>query len=274
MKKLAVLAGVLALLMCGTSAWATTTSTLSGANGQLIGNGAFSSGILTYTVQQVGSLWDYDYTFTPSGTTRGPGAFDLEVGSGFNLSDITTWSAIYSTTGGNQTSNTVLSGPTSLNLTPQAPYNTNLSGSPGKFQSTSSTASSVTATIYGITFLLPNAQGTSAYDTTPTNFQSYTYDSVYGGSGDALTISLTSSFAPVWGNFFADGGDWTNNFGWLIGYNSNYNTPATQGYVDGTPLADYVPVPGVAPVPIPPSILLLGGGIGGLGLIRRKRAKG
>ena len=148
-----------------------------------------------------------------------------------------------------------------MSVAPQAPYNTNLSGSPGKFQSTTASQNVATA-MYGITFLLPNAQGTQPFDTTPTNFQSYTYDCQYGGSSDTLTISITSSWAPAWGDFFADGGDWTNHYGWLMGHNNNYGVTAAQAFVDGTALPGYVPVPAVATVPASPTLTVSNSGTG------------
>ncbi len=74
-----------------------------------------------------------------------------------------------------------------------------------------------------------------------------------------LTISFTSTVAPGWGNFFANSTQTGSERDYedVVAYNPfNSNT---------------VSVPGGAPVPIPPAILLLGSGILGMGIVRRRR---
>jgi hypothetical protein len=73
-----------------------------------------------------------------------------------------------------------------------------------------------------------------------------------------VRLSFKSALAPGWGNFFANSTQTgaERNFTEVAAYNPfNSNTVST---------------PGGAPVPLPPSILLLGSGLLGMGVFRRR----
>lgn len=92
--------------------------------------------------------------------------------------------------------------------------------------------------------------------------------------GSSFTLTLTTALAPMWGDIYMDGYNMTSTVGYGMIRNTLYDIAPGQAFsLDGEVLAGYVPTPGVvsaAPVPIPPSILLLVGGLGGLGIIRRR----
>jgi hypothetical protein len=85
-------------------------------------------------------------------------------------------------------------------------------------------------------------------------------------SGYSFVFSITSDMAPMWGDFYAKAGDST----WV--YNTGFGGDGgAWNWNDGA--SDWLPVPSSSPtvVPIPPSVLLLGSGLGGLALMGLRR---
>lgn len=87
-----------------------------------------------------------------------------------------------------------------------------------------------------------------------------------------FVLTLVTQDAPAWGDFIAEGLATSTAYtsAWNLGLATN-DTP--EAIVPGSYLGyEYVLTPG-APVPIPPSVLLLAGGLGGLVLTRRRKNK-
>jgi hypothetical protein len=86
----------------------------------------------------------------------------------------------------------------------------------------------------------------------------------------SFTLVLTTSLAPIWGDVYFDGYNKTTNNGYGMIRNTNYDVDANQAFsLTGPVLAGYVPVPGEAST-VPAPFFLLAGGLGGIGMIRRK----
>ena len=88
----------------------------------------------------------------------------------------------------------------------------------------------------------------------------------------SFILTLVTKDAPVWGDYLAigpvAGGNGATMMAWDLGFGTTSSDPIgpqTAGY-------NYVMTPGAAPVPIPPSILLLAPGLVGI-VAMRKRAK-
>jgi hypothetical protein len=100
-----------------------------------------------------------------------------------------------------------------------------------------------------------------------------------GGDGNIQEYSFYSWKAPTWGNFYSKDGSYEQSD--VIAYNADYNdpnptAPAQSGLltdVTGAPIYKILrPDTHTDVVPEPTSMLLLGSGLLGLGLIRRRKS--
>ena len=82
-----------------------------------------------------------------------------------------------------------------------------------------------------------------------------------------FTLTFNSPEAPMWGSFFGYGGT-TNNFGDAVVYNMQFGV-TTNAVIGNGNNGGYVLTPGAA-VPEPGTICLLGGGLFGLWVLKRK----
>ena len=232
MKKLVILLGVLAFLMCGTSAWADlsggsiTNSTAGITDTQAFSNTGFT---LAWSITENSStdIWTYDYEWSPLNSDKhSPEVFIIGVAPSATISNVSAYS------GANQTGTALT---VSYNATPTTINYTWYNGP-------SNTLPMLTTFPSGIEISIGGS----------------------GAGGSTLSLEFNSATGPQYGDFFAWGGP-TNN-GNLAAYST------------GSALNSIFPVVGTSPastvVPIPPSVFLLAGGLGGLGLIGRKRTKG
>jgi len=152
-------------------------------------------------------------------------------------------------------------------------------GSPTpQFQAGTATEGNVTTTMQGLTWFLPSQEygvpqgsGTSAGGgREPGTVRGY-------NAGWELT--LTTAAAPMWGDFFLDGGDWKSDGKYLQATNAGYDgTAPVFVYLDGQALNEtgFIATPNfttlATPTPIPPAFLLFGSGVFSLlGFRLRKR---
>jgi hypothetical protein len=84
------------------------------------------------------------------------------------------------------------------------------------------------------------------------------------GATDVYTIHFDSIRSPVWGNFYAKDG--TEKIGGV-----HFDVTAWNTGLAGGDFFIGVPDTGVHPVPLPPSVLLMGSGLLGLGLVGWRR---
>lgn len=146
-----------------------------------------------------------------------------------------------------------------------------------QFDSGSDTSGRVSTTMNGLTWFLPSWEaypGSSKASGSAGGPPSQT--GTVTGFNAGWTLSLTTTAAPMWGDFFLDGGDWKSDGYYLEASNSGYNQSAgTFTYTDGLAMtnAGFVPTPNFAsaPVPIPAAAWLFGSGLSGLIFFRRKR---
>ncbi len=155
--------------------------------------------------------------------------------------------------------------------------NANGASTLGQFDAGSATAGTVATTINGLSLFLPcweaypGSSKASGSDGGPPS-QAGTLTGFNAG----WTLTLTTTAAPMWGDFFLDGGDWKSDGKYLEARNSGYDgTAPVFAYVDGSALANngFVPTPNftAAPVPIPPALFLFGSGLSGLFFFRRRK---
>ncbi len=83
-----------------------------------------------------------------------------------------------------------------------------------------------------------------------------------------FTLSFNSQDAPMWGSFFGYAGS-TNNFGTALVYNTQFGVATGSAIGDGNN-GGYLLTPG-APVPEPGTICLVGGGLLGMIIVKRKK---
>lgn len=146
-----------------------------------------------------------------------------------------------------------------------------------QFESGSDTSGRVATTMNGLTWFLPSweaypGSGKASGSAGGPPSQSGTVTGFNAG----WTLTLTTTAAPMWGDFFLDGGDWKQDGFYLEASNSGFNQVAGAfAYNDGTTMSNvgFVPTPNFssAPVPIPAAAWLLGSGLSGLIFFRRKR---
>jgi hypothetical protein len=259
MKKLAGLIGMLIVLAWGTSLWAAPLSATMYSNGA----GGYSAtdtsgglvaintlqGSLAWTVDQVGGIWNYSYTYAPatSGKPRGVGAVAIEFGS--LPSDLVSNLSYISYT-----------------ADPPAVTYPNLSGGLQTIDRTYAGSST-----YDSWLVAADPAGSKVNVTTTFSGLQWVLDTT-NPTGSSFTLLLQTSLAPVWGDVYMDGYNTTTNNGYGMFRNTNYDITASQQFsLDGPILAGYVPTPGA--VPLPASIVLLGSGMGCLAVFRRKRVK-
>jgi hypothetical protein len=251
MKKLVALIGMLAVLTCGANAWASISGTLysngSGSygltdtSGGAIGINAVV-GTFSYSVSQVGDLWDYVYTWTPTtaNKNRGVGAIAIQFGQ---TADFNMTSEGYNAAGVAKLNPTIQT----IDRTLASGYDSWLSAA-----SPSTTKVDVNTTFQGLQWIWDNTDPSGA---------------------NYITLEIKTALAPVWGDFFMDGYNTTTNNGYSFYRNTDYDS-AAQDFVSGQTVFGKVLTPGqipAAPVPIPPAVFLFGSGLSGLFFLKRRK---
>jgi hypothetical protein len=281
MKKV-ILFSLILVLAAGSSAWASLMSGgIANNNGGIMMN-AFGS-TLFWSIDKSGSDWVYTYEFTPSGNNRGVAFVDLEVG---NVPADLSYTFEYTTkdpTGvagltGTVPTTTLQARTIDVRINPNV-VSSGLNQEPAgikQYQSflsktnISGTDISVYTLMNGIQWTLPSwpfePTGTASW-----NGQAARQDGMYRGFNSGFKLTLTTTAAPMWGDFYLDGGDWTTNNGWLMARNTQYDNSTRPDFVLGQDQLGWLAVPGSAPVPIPPSMFLFGSGLFGLFFFRRRK---
>ena len=266
MKKLMVLVGVLTALAMTTGAWATSysgvesdfttgTSPYSYVNGttmtsygiNALGNawmgvsGCTNGNCTIADAQGVQMNWSVDNTTNPNYWTY---TYTFTQNTGVNSKNIVSF---YLGFGGtlSDISSEILDGYTSKNATGTSTL-LNISPTLGSYASPSGGP----GTISGL-------------------------DWNFAGSYYSFTLTLVTTDAPVWGDYLSVGPVAAGNGATLQAWDLNFGIPDSDPIGPGPSYNgyDWVMTPGASAVPIPPSVLLLAGGLGGFGLIRRRRAK-
>jgi hypothetical protein len=243
MRKLLFLICTVIAVTSGTSAWASLYSGVVGWSGgsnvggaTLTGNKWGTVAGLSWTVDQVGSNWDYKYTFSQAGNTKDIKTFDLQVASGFTMADLIS---------------------ATITVTSGVPVNV-------------VAPTSVSNTINEV--LVQNNVGVQVGSTTYTLTNGLQW--LFNGTEYAFTLDLVSTRAPMWGDFFIHGEPTTNGYD-SSARNSDFNTtdalPALAANSNYLGQGVLMPLGAAAPVPIPPSMLLLGSGISGMFFLRRRK---
>jgi len=184
-----------------------------------------------------GNLWTYSYTFSQaSGALKSLGNFDLSVGSLFQPSDLASWTATATDSTG-----------ATLAISPTGPT-AGSTGAATLSENTGSLSGPVVKSVSGLQWVLPA--------------------SAYG-----FTVELSSTLAPIWGDFIVSASE-TTKTDYLAAWNSQFGLSTANAVGDGNN-GGYVLIPGVvSAVPLPPALLLLLSGIGFMSLIGARRSRG
>ena len=173
----------------------------------------------------------------------------------------------------------ILSLPGTVDVRPNPTFTSSvysLNGSPTRqFDAGSVTAGNVSTTMYGLTWFLPS-QEFGVPSGSGAGAGGGREAGAVRGYNAGWELTLTTTAAPMWGDFFLDGGDWKSDSKYLQGANAGYDGTAPEfAYLDGTILDNmgYIPTPNFAsaPVPIPPVAFLFGSGLSGLFFFRRRK---
>jgi hypothetical protein len=201
------------------------------------------AGSLTWTVDHLTSgtdagKWQYTYLCTPATANKNRGIGNFNIQFGQQPADLT-WAYLYS---GNFSSNmgsaTTIGTLQSINrkVTDQV----DITSGPVYCDSwldaanPSTTKVNVTTDFQGIQWII---------DTTDPN------------GSNSVSLSLTTSLAPMWGNIYMDGYNKTTNNGYGFMRNTDYDSSTQPFSMTGLPVAGKVPVPGVADTS-PPTVTI------------------
>lgn len=292
MKKILLLS--LTLLMVPFSSAFGAMSGVENNNSGMTAINAFAGNPLTWSVAQSGNQWIYTYSFVPSGSNRGVSFIDLEVGGTptglsytFNYNNsLTGVAGLTSTTASSTLQAQTIDVRPNPNLTaiwvqpsvstdPKIQQYETWATAGTTLANRTNTSVSVTTVMNGIQWALPSWGYTS--DTSLSWYGMAARDpGLLRGFNSGWTLTLTTSAAPMWGDFYLDGGDFTTNNGWLMARNSGYDSTAPAfAFADGTTMSNtgFIAVPNfaAAPVPIPAAFWLLSSGFSGLLFFRRKK---
>ncbi|MBJ6725072.1 Ig-like domain-containing protein [Geomesophilobacter sediminis] len=238
-------------------------------NSDLIAINAFNGNAFTWSLDgDAAAGWTYSYSFTPSGSNRGPAFISIETAPG--IGDLAPSFAY----GGTVPGAGVLA-----TLTPTSPQFTQDVNIDYRINRNVAVAASNThvpaldpltgAEPYGYeAWLGSGASALPVHVNTVLNglqlaLPSRTYGMTngpsqpglvtgYNAGGTSYQVVLKTMAAPMWGRFYLDGGDWTSNNGWLMAYNREYDTAVRPPFVLGTNQSGWIPVPGDN---IPPALL-------------------
>lgn len=136
------------------------------------------------------------------------------------------------------------------------------------------TPTNISTVITNVSANVVSSLGPQTFTPGDSNSSNYPYlpGSIYGilvdfGSVNTTTFSFTSSYAPVWGSFYADNGEINSNRGYA--YNASFGiTPTVL-----SDLTNYIPTVGGPSVlaPEPSTMLIMGTGLALIIYLKRRK---